>query len=37
MLRLTRVTLDSGDRPLQADTMTMPAHRQKLRYEIRVG
>ncbi|MGW7363260.1 GntR family transcriptional regulator [Streptomyces sp. NPDC054841] len=37
VLRLTRLTLDGGDRPIQADLMTMPAHRQRLRYEIRIG
>lgn len=34
VLRLVRVTFDSADRPIQADVMTMPAHRQRLRYEI---
>ncbi|GGX84562.1 GntR family transcriptional regulator [Streptomyces hiroshimensis] len=34
VLRLTRLTLDAGDRPVQVDLMTMPAHRQRLRYEI---
>ncbi|MEU5362935.1 UTRA domain-containing protein [Streptomyces sp. NPDC005925] len=37
VLLLSRVTLDSGDRPIQVDLMTMPAHRQRLRYEIRIG
>ncbi|MEV7198013.1 UTRA domain-containing protein [Streptomyces sp. NPDC093510] len=37
VLRLNRVTLDAEDRPIQADTMLMPAHRQRLRYEIRIG
>ncbi len=37
VLRLTRLTLDAEDRPLQADLMTMPAHRQRLRYELRIG
>lgn len=37
VLRLTRVTLDSRGRPVQADMMTMPAHRQRLRYEIMIG
>ncbi|MFJ8730123.1 GntR family transcriptional regulator [Streptomyces bauhiniae] len=37
VLRLSRVTFDDGDRPIQADLMVMPAHRQRLRYEIRVG
>ncbi|MGK5733234.1 UTRA domain-containing protein [Streptomyces sp. URMC 124] len=34
VLQLTRVTLDGGGRPIQADRMVMPAHRQRLRYEI---
>ncbi|MER5254986.1 MULTISPECIES: GntR family transcriptional regulator [unclassified Streptomyces] len=37
VLRLARVTLDGEDRPIQADLMTMPADRQRLRYEIRIG
>jgi len=37
VLRLSRVTLDSDDRPFQVDMMVMPAHRQRLRYEIRIG
>lgn len=37
VLRLTRVTLDLNDRPIQLDKMTMPAHRQRLRYEMRIG
>ncbi|WP_351227043.1 UTRA domain-containing protein [Streptomyces sp. NPDC002133] len=37
VLRLTRLTLDGSDRPIQADLMTMPANRQRLRYEIRIG
>ncbi|MFE9885419.1 GntR family transcriptional regulator [Streptomyces scopuliridis] len=37
VLCLTRVTLDREDRPIQVDRMTMPAHRQRLRYEIRIG
>ncbi|WP_306333532.1 GntR family transcriptional regulator [Streptomyces sp. KL118A] len=37
VLRLNRVTLDAEDRPIQADLMVMPAHRQQLRYEIRIG
>ncbi|MGW9397352.1 GntR family transcriptional regulator [Streptomyces sp. NPDC055642] len=37
VLRLNRVTLDGDDRPLQVDMMVMPAHRQQLRYEIRIG
>lgn len=37
VLRLTRVTLDRDDRPVQVDRMVMPARRQRLRYEIRIG
>ncbi|MET9548584.1 UTRA domain-containing protein [Streptomyces sp. NPDC006627] len=37
VLRLNRLTLDGADRPIQADMMVMPAHRQRLRYEIRIG
>ncbi|ARX83897.1 MULTISPECIES: UTRA domain-containing protein [Streptomyces] len=37
VLHLSRVTLDRDDRPVQADLMVMPAHRQQLRYEIRIG
>lgn len=37
VLRLTRVTFDSEDRPLQVDLMTMPSHLQRLRYEIEIG
>ncbi|MEV0277350.1 UTRA domain-containing protein [Streptomyces sp. NPDC050610] len=37
VLRLSRVTLDGDDRPIQADLMVMPAHRQRLRYETRIG
>ncbi|MCF3125521.1 UTRA domain-containing protein [Streptomyces arenae] len=37
ILRLNRVTLDREERPIQADVMAMPAHRQQLRYEIRIG
>ncbi|MFD4527437.1 GntR family transcriptional regulator [Streptomyces sp. NPDC058470] len=37
LLQLTRVTFDHEDRPIQVDRMAMPAHRQQLRYEIRVG
>lgn len=36
VLRLTRVTLGRDDRPFQVDMMVMPAHRQQLRYEIRI-
>ncbi|WP_405792650.1 UTRA domain-containing protein [Streptomyces sp. NBC_00029] len=37
VLRLTRTTYDATDRPIQADVMLMPAGRQQLRYEIRLG
>ncbi|WP_406168644.1 GntR family transcriptional regulator [Streptomyces sp. NBC_00996] len=37
VLQLTRLTLDRDDRPIQVDRMVMPAHRQRLRYEIRIG
>lgn len=37
VLRLLRVTLDRDDRPIQVDRMVMPARRQRLRYEIRIG
>ncbi|MFE0349151.1 GntR family transcriptional regulator [Streptomyces griseoluteus] len=37
VLRLSRVTFDDADRPVQADLMVMPARRQQLRYEIRIG
>lgn len=36
VLRLTRVTLDRDDRPIQVDHMVMPAWRQRLRYEIAI-
>ena len=36
VLRLTRVTLDRDDRPIQVDRMVMPALRQRLRYEIAI-
>ncbi|MGW0711891.1 GntR family transcriptional regulator [Streptomyces sp. NPDC002643] len=34
VLRLTRLTLDRHDCPIQVDRMVMPARRQRLRYEI---
>ncbi|MEU7239941.1 UTRA domain-containing protein [Streptomyces sparsogenes] len=34
---LERVVFDGDDRPIQADLITMPAHRQRLRYELRMG
>jgi DNA-binding GntR family transcriptional regulator len=37
VLRLTRVTLDREDHPIQVDRMVMPALRQRLRYEIGIG
>jgi GntR family transcriptional regulator len=37
VLLLTRVIFDSEDRPVQADIMSMPARRKRLRYEIRIG
>ncbi|MDT9688811.1 UTRA domain-containing protein [Streptomyces sp. P9(2023)] len=37
VLQLTRTTLDGDDRAIQVDMMTMPADRQRLRYEIRIG
>ncbi|MGX1132034.1 GntR family transcriptional regulator [Streptomyces glaucescens] len=37
VLRLTRLTLDRDDRPIQVDRMVMPAQRQRLHYEIRIG
>ncbi|MFD7130306.1 GntR family transcriptional regulator [Streptomyces sp. NPDC059894] len=37
VLRITRLTRDRDDRPIQADRIVMPAPRQRLRYEIRIG
>lgn len=37
VLRLTRLTLDGDGRPVQVDVMAMPAERQSLRYELKVG
>ncbi|MBT2405668.1 MULTISPECIES: GntR family transcriptional regulator [unclassified Streptomyces] len=37
VLQISRVTLDADDRPIQADLMVMPAERQQLRYEIKIG
>ncbi|MFD7506050.1 GntR family transcriptional regulator [Streptomyces sp. NPDC059850] len=37
VLRLERVLLDGGERPIQVDLITMPAHRQRLRYELTMG
>ncbi|MFG2978587.1 UTRA domain-containing protein [Streptomyces sp. NPDC048331] len=37
VLRLTRTTYDATDSPIQADVMLMPAGRQQVRYEIRLG
>lgn len=37
VLRLSRVTYDATDRAIQADVMIVPATRQQLRYEIKIG
>ncbi|MEV7614373.1 UTRA domain-containing protein [Streptomyces sp. NPDC089799] len=37
VLRISRVTYDATNRPIQADVMLMPAARQQLCYEIRIG
>ncbi|MEW2317017.1 UTRA domain-containing protein [Streptomyces bauhiniae] len=37
VLRISRVTFDDGGRAVQADLIVMPGHRQRLRYEVRVG
>ncbi|MGW6221970.1 GntR family transcriptional regulator [Streptomyces olivaceus] len=37
VLRLTGLTLDRDDRPIQVDRMVMPALRQRLRYTIEIG
>ncbi|MFD8299180.1 GntR family transcriptional regulator [Streptomyces bauhiniae] len=37
VLRLNRVTFDEAGQPIQTDLIVMPAHRQRLRYEIQVG
>ncbi|MCP9206952.1 GntR family transcriptional regulator [Streptomyces sp. NEAU-Y11] len=37
VLCLERVVLDGSERPIQADLITMPADRQRLRYELRMG
>ncbi len=37
VLCLERVVLDGADRAIQADMITMPAQRQRLRYELRMG
>ncbi|QDL72190.1 GntR family transcriptional regulator [Streptomyces malaysiensis] len=37
VLCLERVVLDEDKRPIQADLITMPAQRQRLRYELRMG
>ncbi|MEV5128782.1 UTRA domain-containing protein [Streptomyces decoyicus] len=37
VLQLVRLSLDAGDRPIQADRMVMPAQLQQLRYDIRIG
>ncbi|MFI6033075.1 GntR family transcriptional regulator [Streptomyces sp. NPDC051315] len=37
VLRIARLTRDRDDRPIQVDRMVMPALRQRLRYQIRIG
>jgi len=37
VLRLERVVLDGELCPIQVDLITMPAHRQRLRYELTMG
>ncbi|MCS0634295.1 UTRA domain-containing protein [Streptomyces sp. LP05-1] len=37
VLRLTRLTLAEGDRPVQVELMTMSPRLQRLRYETRIG
>lgn len=37
VLHAIRVTFDDRDRPFQVDSMVMPAGRQRLRYEMRIG
>ncbi|GGU14740.1 GntR family transcriptional regulator [Streptomyces violascens] len=37
VLRIARTTMDSYDRTIQFDLMTMPARLQRLRYESRIG
>jgi GntR family transcriptional regulator len=37
VLRLERVVRDGEERPIQVDLITMPAHRQRLRYELTMG
>ncbi|MGP3998651.1 GntR family transcriptional regulator [Streptomyces sp. 8N706] len=37
VLCLERLTSDADGRPIQADIMTMPADRQRLRYELTIG
>ncbi|MGW7007404.1 GntR family transcriptional regulator [Streptomyces sp. NPDC054933] len=37
VLTLARLTLDGAEQPIQADLMTMAAHRQLLRYELTIG
>ncbi|MFE9412692.1 UTRA domain-containing protein [Streptomyces sp. NPDC006704] len=37
VLRIVRSTMDTDDRAIQVDMMTMPAALQRLRYEIRIG
>ncbi|MET9700554.1 UTRA domain-containing protein [Streptomyces sp. NPDC006529] len=37
VLLVSRVTMDTSNRPVQADVMVMPADRAQLRYETRIG
>lgn len=37
VLRRTRLTPDGDDKPTQVDRVLMPAQRQQLRYEVRIG
>lgn len=37
VLTLTRLILDTDERPMQVEMMTMPAHEQQLRYELTIG
>lgn len=37
VLQLARTTYDAADRAIQADLMVMPAGRQQVQYEIRIG
>ncbi|MFD6029037.1 UTRA domain-containing protein [Streptomyces griseoluteus] len=37
VLRVSRVTFGEDGRAVQADLIVMPGHRQRLRYEVRIG